>query len=205
MKRMTAMLCMAAVLLGGTGCTLQQSTGSTRNPMQGSFTSDVTMTTKDSETKGTLMRHGSDAWSVVFSEPAALSGVQLDFMDETVTATYKGLEFSVPQSAQAVRTMLEELMEVVDALAQEPDLSGKKEEGSIVLSGEEAGAPYTFTLSGDGVPVSFELPGYGLTIAFENFSAGAVQETTAPTEEPSPAGETSPSEEPTPAADAAAQ
>ncbi len=190
MKRIVAILSMAAVLLGTSGCALQQSAGDVSNPMQGSFTSDVTLTTKDSETKGTLTRYGNEAWSVVFSEPAALSGVQLDFMDDMVTATYKGLEFSVPQSAQAVRTMLEELMDVVDDIAQEPTLKGTKEEGNLLLKGEEDDTPYTLTVGEDGTPLSFALPGYGLTITFETFSADGSAPAPTAAEETSSSSET---------------
>lgn len=184
MKRIFAAFSMSLVLLSSAGCSMQSMTGSVSNRMNGSFSSEVTITTSDSEIKGTLTRYGSDAWSVVFSEPPALAGVQLDFIDEEVTASYKGLAFSVPQSAQAVRTMLEELMDIVDDMAQDTELDGKHEDESFVCEGEIDVGGYTLTFTEDGTPMTFELPAYGLTIAFDTFipSGTAVTESTAVTE-----------------------
>ncbi len=198
MKRIVAALCMCALLLSGTGCSLQTSSGNVSNRMSGAFTSDVTMTTSDSETKAALTRYGTDAWRVVFTEPAALSGVQLDFVDDEVTASYKGLEFSVPQSAQAVRTMLEELMEIVDEMALEPTLEGTEEDGSIVCEGEIDEGDYTLTFAEDGTPLSFSLPCYGLTVTFDTFAengsaqepSDTVPEATSPASEAETAAET---------------
>ena len=117
MKRTMARLCCMPLLLAA-GCeTLPKQTA---NRMTGSFTVGVTVTSADSEIKGELTRCGMDVWSVVFTDPPALSGVQLDFTAEEVRASYKGLEFSVPQSAQAIRTELCMFMDVVDDLAQTP-------------------------------------------------------------------------------------
>lgn len=183
MKRIFAALCMSAVLVSASGCAVQQLPGNVSNRMGGAFSSEVTMTTADSETKGVLTRYGMDAWSVTFTEPAALSGVQLDFMDDEVTASYKGLEFSVPQSAQAVKTMLSELMDIVDDMAEEPELSCKQKEDGAVCEGEIDEGSYTLTFDKDGVPQEFSLPSYGLTITFDTFTDnGGAQGTTQSTE-----------------------
>lgn len=183
MKRIFAALCLSAVLISANGCAVQQLSGNVANRMSGAFSSEVTMTTADSEVKGVLTRYGMDAWSVTFTEPPALSGVQLDFMDDEVTASYKGLAFSVPQSAQAVRTMLAELMDIVDEMAEEPELSCKQDEDGAVCEGEIDEGSYTLTFDKDGVPQTFSLPSYGLTITFDTFTDnGGAQGTTQPTE-----------------------
>ncbi len=181
MKRIFALFCLTSVLL--TGCSMPQgSSGTVTNRMTGSFCAEVTVTNAENETKGMLTRFGTDAWRVEFSEPAALSGVQLDFLDEEVTASYKGLEFSVPQSAQALKTELSELMEVVDNMAQTTDLQGSVKDGNVACEGELEVGGYTLLLTGEGVPVSFSLPAYGLVIAFDSFTdQGAVPETEATT------------------------
>ena len=53
-----------------------QTAGNVQNRMNGAFSTEVTMTMAESETKGILTRYGMDAWSVSFTEPPALSGVQ---------------------------------------------------------------------------------------------------------------------------------
>ena len=148
--------------------------------MTGSFLAEVTVTNADSETKGLLTRYGTDAWRVEFTEPAALSGVQLDFLDNEVTASYKGLEFSVPQTAQAIRTELEGLMEVVDTMALATELEGTEKDGTLLCEGELETGSYTLTLTEDGVPVSFSLPSYGVVITFDSFTE---QTNASPTEE----------------------
>ncbi len=170
MKRIFAALCLSAVLISANGCAAQQLPGNIANRMDGAFSAEVTMTTADSEVRGVLTRFGMDAWSVTFTEPPALSGVQLDFMDDEVTASYKGLAFSVPQSAQAVKTMLSELMEIVDEMSQEPELSCKQKEEGAVCEGEIDEGSYTLTFDKEGVPQAFSLPSYGLTITFDTFT-----------------------------------
>lgn len=167
-------------LLFSTGCTAIQTTpGKVANPMTGSFTAEVTITNADSESKATLTRYGTDAWCVIFNEPQTLAGVQLDFLDDEVKASYKGLAFSVPQSAQAIRTELEDLMHIIDDMALSPDLNGKTEEDKIICEGAIEEGSYTLTFTDAGIPAEFSLPCYGVVIVFDSF----VQQTgTAPSE-----------------------
>ena len=163
------------LLLPLTACSVQS--GSTENTMNGQFTAQVRIRSGEEGSTATLTRYGSDAWCVVFEEPAALSGVQLDFLDEEVKASYKGLEFSVPQSAQAVRTQLSELMQVVDGMALSPTLEGEMREEVLTLEGSTDAGSYTLVCSPDGIPQSFSLPSYALEVEFEGFTplAGEVQ------------------------------
>lgn len=161
---------MTALLLS-CGCSSVPSLpGKTANRMAGSFTAEVTITTAESETTAVLTRYGTDAWCVVFTDPPALDGVQLDYLDDEVTASYKGLEFSVPQSAQALKTELSELMEVVDGFAPETELETHAKDDLLVCEGELEVGGYTLALAEDGAPVSFSLPAYGLCITFTSFS-----------------------------------
>lgn len=170
MKRIFAVVSLNALVFS-TGCTVVQTTpGKVSNPMTGAFTAEVTITNADTESKALLTRYGTDAWCVVFSEPQTLSGVQLDFLDDEVKASYKGLEFSVPQSAQAIRTELQDLMDIIDNMALTPDLNGKSEEGKLVCEGAIEEGSYTLTFTDAGVPTEFSLPCYGLVIVFDSFT-----------------------------------
>ena len=64
------------------------------------------MQMEDWTAAGTLSRLGDGAWSVAFAEPSTLAGVVLDFSGGEVTASYKGLGFSVPQSAMPAKSVL---------------------------------------------------------------------------------------------------
>ena len=183
MNRMLAMLPLTALLL--TGCSgVPSLPGKTVNRMTGCFVSEVTVTTADSETHAVLTRYGTDAWRVCFTDPPALDGVQLDFMDSEIKASYKGLEFSVPQTAQALKTELSELMTVVDSVAPQTELETHSADGLCVYDGELEVGPYSLAFSQDGAPVRFTLPAYGLVIAFDSFtdeqSAAATEPTTIP-------------------------
>lgn len=179
MNRMLAGIPLTALLL--TGCTAAPGlSGKTPNRMAGRFTAEVTVTTADSESRAVLTRYGTDAWCVAFTEPPALDGVQMEFMDSEVTASYKGLEFSVPQTAQALRTELSELMAVVDETAPETELDTHAKDDLLVYEGEREVGSYSLFLDENGVPVRFSLPAYGLVIAFDSFCAddsAAVTET----------------------------
>lgn len=183
MKRIFAVISLHTLVFS-TGCTVMQTTtGQVENPMTEAFTAEVTITNADSEAKAELTRYGSDAWCVVFSEPQTLSGVQLDFIDDEVTASYKGLAFSVPQSAQAVRTELQDLMQIIDSMALTPNLDGKNEEGKIICEGEIDEGSYTLTFSEQGIPQEFSLPCYGLVIIFDSFTQQAAERSTETSEE----------------------
>lgn len=172
------------MLVGCTGCNAVQSIpGKISNQMTGGFTTEITISNADTESKATLTRYGTDAWCVVFSEPQNLSGVQLDFLDDEVTASYKGLAFSVPQSAQAIRTELGNFMDIVDELSLSPELTGKPDEEKIIYEGKIEEGSYTLTFTDKGIPVQFSLPCYGVTVDFTGFtqqSESMTSETTIP-------------------------
>ncbi|MDE6707940.1 MAG: hypothetical protein K2K06_07900 [Oscillospiraceae bacterium] len=180
-KRIFAVISLQALLFS-TGCTVvPTTTGKVSNLMTGAFTAEVTITNADTESKAVLTRYGTDAWCVVFNEPQTLSGVQLDFVDDEVKASYKGLEFSVPQSAQAIKTELQDLMDIIDDMALTPDLNGKSDEGKLICDGAIEEGNYTLTFTDTGIPTEFSLPCYGLVILFDSFTQqGAVSQT--PTE-----------------------
>ena len=169
LSRIFAVISLNAVLCSA--CTAVPSvTGKTANPMTGSFSADVIIQDTDTESKACLTRFGTNAWRIVFSEPRTLAGVQLDFLDDEVKASYKGLEFSVPQSAQTIRTEVGNLMEIIDDMALSPELNGKAEEDKIICEGAIEEGSYTMIFTDSGIPEEFSLPCYGVTVKFENFS-----------------------------------
>lgn len=172
------------MLLAASGCSSAvPMNGSIPNRLSGSFTSELTMTAGETESKATLTRYGTDAWCVVFSEPKAISGVQLDLIDGDIKASYKGLEFSVPKSAQAVKTHLIKLMDAVESYAAEPDFQNvRQKEKTAVLEGELPEGGYTLTLNTDGTPLNFTLPCYDLSITFDSFAESSTAPSTAPSE-----------------------
>ena len=171
---LTASLCLAA-------CSVAGGSGSSRkNSLDTAFCSEMTLTMDRLTAEGTLTRTGSGQWQAEFDSPNTLSGVTLSLSQGEVTASYKGLSFSVPQSAMPVKAMILELAEAVDGCAGQEELSGKEDGDSLIVSGKLEGGDYTLTVDGDGALTSFEMPNNKLKIVFTGFTVldSAVTETT---------------------------
>ncbi|HOR23008.1 MAG TPA: hypothetical protein PLY43_09825, partial [Ruminococcus sp.] len=128
--------------------------------------------------EGRITRFGEGIWRAEFDSPNTLSGVTLDFAEGNVTASYKGLSFSVPQSALPVKAMMLELIEAVDSCAKLEELSGKEEDGALLIGGNLEAGEYTLSVDGEGSISAFEMPGSKLKIVFSEVTAieGALPE-----------------------------
>ncbi|NLT08697.1 MAG: hypothetical protein GXY08_04260, partial [Ruminococcus sp.] len=103
---------------------------------------------------------------VEFSSPNSLSGIKLEFSEGNTKASYKGLSFSVPQSAVPVRAMILNLMKAVDENASAEELSGDEKDGLLVISGKLDGGSYTLTVDKEGRLSGFEMPNNDLKMSF---------------------------------------
>lgn len=139
----------------------------------GSFTTEMTLNMDDLQASGTLSRTGEGAWSVSFAEPSTLAGVVLEFCDSEVSASYKGLAFSVPQTAMPAKSVLSNLIQVVDTLAQQEEITGEASDGYVIVEGELEGNPYTLKLTESGELAGFEMDNLDAVLEFEQFQSGA--------------------------------
>ncbi len=181
MKRLIStivVLSCAAVLsacsgTGGSNATVQQN-------LSGSFSTNLTLEMGDFTAEGTLTRCDSGIWHMYFDNPSEVSGVELDFCDEDVTASYKGLSFSVPQAAMPSKSLLLQCIQVIDEIAQNPDVSGTKKDDQIQIEGELETGPYVLSLNSDGSLADFRMDNMGACITFHDFDSN-VQVTTTQT------------------------
>ena len=167
---------LSLLLAGGiccTGCAKAGGEATAAQKLGGSFTTEMTMTMEDWIAAGTLSRLGDGAWSVSFAEPATLAGVVLDFSGGEVTASYKGLGFSVPQSAMPAKSVLSQMIQVVDELAQQEEITGKEQDGCVSVEGDLEGNPYTLTLTENGDLSGFTMDNFDTTLTFTQFQSGA--------------------------------
>ena len=144
------------ILAGGvclSGCSKPGGEASAAQKLGGSFTTEMTMQMED--------------WT------ATLAGVVLDFSGGEVTASYKGLGFSVPQSAMPAKSVLSQMILVVDELAQQEEITGKEKDGGVAVEGESEGNPYTLTLTESGDLAGFSLENFDAELTFTQFQAGA--------------------------------
>lgn len=168
---------MAVLLAGGcammTGCAKPGGEdASAAQKLGGSFTAEMTMSIDDMTANGAISRMGEGMWRVSFDEPSTLAGILLDFADGEVTASYKGLAFSVPQSAMPAKSVLSNLITVVDALSQEEKITGEEKDGGVAVSGELEGNPYILTLTQNGDLAGFEMDNMDAVLTFSDFQSG---------------------------------
>ncbi len=177
---MGGFLLAGAVLLSGCSSPVGGETGAAQK-LSGSFTTEMTMNMEEQTVSGTLSRMGDGMWSVSFAEPATLAGVVLDFSGGEVTASYKGLAFSVPQTAMPAKSILSSLILVVDDLAKQEHISGEKDGDYVSVEGELEGSPYLLRLSAGGELAGFEMDNMDTVLTFTDFQEGGVPVAT-PTE-----------------------
>lgn len=145
-----------------------QGKASSENGLDSQFQAVISITLDELNAEGTLKRFGSGSWEVEFSSPNTLSGIKLSFSEGNTSASYKGLNFSVPQSALPVKSMMLNLITAVDDLAKNEELSGNETDGGLQIEGSLDGGEYTLTVDKNGNISSFAMPGNKLSISFSD-------------------------------------
>ena len=101
MKRLAAFAVFFMLTFCVTACDVPKKGGETvrENNINCAFDTEVNFVLGKLNADGRMAHTEEGTWSVEFDSPNTLSGIKLEFADDTVNASYKGLEFSVPQSA----------------------------------------------------------------------------------------------------------
>ena len=190
-----------------TGCTGATAESDFQPSLDPSFTVTAEMDYSDAQQASfSLTRYSDGVWDATFSEPASLAGVVLTFDGSAVSASYKGLAFTVPKSAMGAKTMLLYVTDVLDTFegAEAPPCT-QAEDGRWSAAGDCEGGSYTVTFSADGTLAGFTLPSQPLTLTFSGYICNssdaapgtdtdeapdtkAPEETTAPCETTVPSG-----------------
>lgn len=185
MKRLIsfAVMILTAVVMVACSSPIKSET-SRKNGLNCAFESSVNITIDKLNAEGILKRFGDGMWDVEFSAPNTLSGVKLVFDSGNVSASYKGLDFSVPQSALPVKAMMLNLIEAVDTNARLEELKGTENDNILEISGSLEGGDYIISVGKDGKLISFDMENNKLKIVFSDLkeiSSVPEQETTATT------------------------
>lgn len=167
MKRLIsfAVMVITAVMFFSCSSPMKNET-SRKNGLDCSFQSSVNVTIDKLNADGVMKRFGDGVWDVEFETPNTLSGVKLEFNGGNVTASYKGLNFSVPQSALPVKSMMLNLIEAVDTNARLEELKGSENGDILEVSGSLEGGDYIISVGKDGKMSSFEMKNNKLKIVF---------------------------------------
>lgn len=167
MKRIFTFVLTIAAALCLAACAVPTGGDSSRkNGLGCAFSAAVSITLDRLEAEGEIKRYGEGVWEIEFSEPNTLSGVKLEFSEGNVLASYKGLSFSVPQSAVPVKAMMLNLIKAVEDNARLAELSGEESGGMLKISGSLDGGDYTLSVDKDGLLSGFEMPNNKLTMRF---------------------------------------
>jgi len=174
----------SAVMLTACSVPSVSDTVSDKNGLDCPFSSSVEFTLDRLDAEAQLKRFGDGEWEIEFDSPNTLSGVNLKFSEGNVEASYKGLSFSVPQSALPVKSMMLNLIEAVDTNAKNEKLAGNEKNGMIDISGSLEGGDYILTVDRNGTISAFEMPNNKLKIVFSEVTAISpiAEETTQNTE-----------------------
>jgi hypothetical protein len=168
MKRLITFAAALTLAVCSVSCSMPTSGGSSarENGLSCSFGSPMELTLDDMSAEGEIRRMGDGEWNIEFSSPNTLSGVELSFSEGSVTASYKGLNFSVPKSALPVKAMILNLIEAVDSNAKLDKLNGSEKEGLLEITGTLEGGDYILKVDTDGYISEFEMPNNKLKIVF---------------------------------------
>lgn len=171
------------------GCTLGQKTADFEPKLNGAYTAEAELAYGSGQTASvSVTRYGKAQWEAAFTAPASLEGVVLQFDGNAVTASYKGLQFSVPKSALPAKNMLVLATDALDLAAETVPLPcTEQSDGTWSYAGESEAGSCTVTFSGSGEPLSVEMPAQPFTLRFSSYTVIAPEvtgtaETTAGTE-----------------------
>ena len=170
MKRFfTAMVLSAAFLL--TSCASKATMESTESIVNSPFECDMKMIFEDQEFGGKLRKTDIGVYEADFTSPDTLEGVILSFNGNDVTASYKGLSFTVPKKALPVKSALLNFFSVVDNLAQSDKIEGTEKDGVIFINGENESGEYSLECDSKECDIdSFKMKNFGVRMEFENFT-----------------------------------
>ncbi len=179
MKKLLTSVCAFLCTFSLASCSNPMSASVKRpNNLSNSFTAKMNISLDKLNAEGTVTRHGDNMWTAEFNSPNTLSGVTLNFEENIVKASYKGLDFSVPKSALPVKAMLSNLIEAVDTAANSEELTGTENEGLLLIEGSLDGGDYVISVDSNGNLCRFEMPNNLLDISFSEISASAPLTTT---------------------------
>ncbi len=171
MKRLITFAAAIVMSLCTVSCSVPMKNDSVRrNGLSSGFTGDVSITIDKLQAEGIVQRSGEGDWNIEFSAPNTLSGVRLDFNEGNVSASYKGLTFSVPQSAVPVKSMMLNLIKAVDDNAAQTELKGEEKDDALRISGSLEGGDYTLSVDGEGNLSGFDMPNNKLIMKFSNIT-----------------------------------
>ncbi len=133
------------------------------------FTVTAELSCGDTTASANLTRYGKDLWDAEFSEPDSLAGVLFSAVNHEITASYKGLAFSVPKSALPVKSVLTLFFDAVDDVLDSETLNCKQSNDGYEAEGALSEGTYVMTFDSSGLLLTFEMPNQEIAIQFTGY------------------------------------
>ena len=171
----------ASAILTGCICTPATEISSVPDCLAGNFSSEIHIISGENEFNADITK-SDKIWNAEFSQPSTLSGVELVFEDGMVSASYKGLAFSIPKDALPVQSALQNLILVSDNLealncetsddedSNTSDIKCTVEKDLCSIKGTIDNGEFELITDKQGIPLTFTMENFNLTIEFSNFS-----------------------------------
>lgn len=171
MKRFFAFTLTLITVLCLAACSVPTKNSSSRkNGLNTAFSANVSIVLDKLNAEGTIKRFGDGLWEIEFSSPNTLSGVLLKFSEGNIEASYKGLSFSVPQTAYPVKAAMLNLMDAVDTNARLSELKGEEKNDSLAVSGKLKAGEYVLTVDKNGQLSGFSMDSFKLDMRFSDIA-----------------------------------
>lgn len=155
-------------------CGQKKTVDSSGSGLGSTFTCDMVLLYEDSEYCGKINRTDTRLWEIEFSSPETLAGVKLSFVNDDVTASYKGLDFTVPKKALPVKSVLSNFITVVDEISSQEKMQCVEKDGELVVEGQIDQGEYELVINEkNGTISSFEMKNTNVVIEFENVITGS--------------------------------
>ena len=152
------------------GCSLREEPQAFAPKLDAAYAVTAHMEYAESAADLLLTRQSDSIWDAEFSAPASLAGVLLHFDGNAVSASYQGLQFTVPKSAMPAKTMLIAVTEVLDSFAAQETLPcAVQEDGTWQNTGSCSAGSYTVTFDANGVLAGMELPDQPVKLTFREY------------------------------------
>ncbi len=169
MKRLLFLIIALVTAAVFSGCGGKHTVKDVKSGLDSSFECDMDIVYDDSEFAGKLLRKQSGEWEAEFTMPDTIAGVKLSFVNRDVTASYKGLTFTVPKSALPVKSILVNLINVVDELASSDELECTSKDGMLIVRGEIDQGKYVLNIDEKTYQiVSFDMENSDVHMEFKN-------------------------------------
>lgn len=171
MKKILSLFLCTILLVTATACKFGKPKETAAPDLNRLFTCSAEILYADFEMSAELKRLGDGMWEVEFSAPKTLAGVKLTYSGDSISASYKGMSFTIPKDAAPVKAVFTMIFQTIDKTAVVPELPFTEEDGVIVFEGEnDYGKFFISTDEETGDFIGFNMPDYDLEVKCENYS-----------------------------------